>query len=201
MNVLTIGLTGGLGSGKTVVAELFADKGVSVFDADVISRELVEPGQPALADIVTEFGSSILLEGRLNRSALRDRIYANPRARRRLEAILHPRVYQTLVEKAGQLHDPYCLFAIPLLIETGQQSFVDRILLVDCPVELQYERARLRDGLDDQTISLILDAQASRAERVASAHDIIDNSGSIARLREQVEKLHEDYLALALHRV
>jgi len=196
--MLTIGLTGGFGSGKTTVAALFYAKGVPVFDADVIARELVEPGQPALAEIVAEFGESVLSAGRLNRALLRDRIYADATARRNLEAILHPKVYRVLGEKAGCLHEPYCIFAIPLLIETGRQDFVDRVLLVDCPVEAQYERARRRDGLDDPTISRILKAQASRAERLAAAHDIIDNSGSVDRLRGQVEELHQAYLARAL---
>ena len=195
--MLKIGLTGGFGSGKSTVAALFCAKAVPVFDADAIAHELVEPGQPALAEIVAEFGDSVLSAGRLDRALLRDRIYADTAARRMLEAILHPKVYQALGEKAGLLREPYCIFAIPLLVETGRQDFVDRVLLVDCPVEAQYERARSRDGLDDRTITRIIEAQASRAERLAVAHDVIDNSGSVNALHGQVEKLHQAYLALA----
>lgn len=199
LKMLKVGLTGGFGSGKTTVAALFSAKGIPVLDADAIARELVEQGRPALAEIVAAFGDRVLLEGRLNRAFLRDLIYADATARRRLEEIMHPKVYQALCEQEGRSQGPYCVFAIPLLIETGKQAFVDRILLVDCPVELQYERARKRDGLEDSTIGRIIAAQASRAQRLAAAHDIIDNSGSSDRLRDQVEKLHQAYLAQARH--
>jgi dephospho-CoA kinase len=198
--MLKIGLTGGLGCGKTTVAALFIAKDIPVLDADQIARELVEPGQPALERIIAVFGANILTaDGQLNRAALRTQIYANAQAKRQLEAILHPLVYQSLTEKAAQLNAPYCLFAIPLLIETQQQAFVDRILVVDCTVEQQYERVRTRDGFDDVTIARILQVQASREQKQAMADDLIDNSASLERLREQVEILHQAYLALSEH--
>jgi dephospho-CoA kinase len=121
------------------------------------------------------------------------------KARLALEAILHPLVYQRLSEKVAHLSDPYCIFAIPLLIETGRQAFVDRILVVDCPIEQQLARVRQRDGLDHAAIGLVINAQASREAKIAAADDLIDNSGSIERLRRQVEKLHHAYLALAFN--
>jgi dephospho-CoA kinase len=195
--MLKIGMTGGVGCGKSTVAELFAAKGVPVLDADVIARALVEPGQPALSAIVAHFGCALLKEGRLDRDALRERIYADPDAKIRLEAILHPLVYQALAEQAGQLQAPYCVFAIPLLIETGQQAFVDRILLVDCPPELQYERVRRRDGLSDAAIKSIIQAQASREEKLSAADDVIENTGAVEQLQKQVEHWHQVYMALA----
>ncbi len=195
--MLKIGLTGGVGCGKSTVAELFAAKGVPVFDADQIARELVEPGQPALAAIAAQFGDAVLVDGRLDRAALRKRIYADVESKRTLEAILHPLVYQALADRAGRVQAPYCLFAIPLLIETGRRAFVDRILLVDCLDGQQYARVRGRDGLDDAAIGRIIQAQASREEKLAVADDIIDNTGPIERLREQMERLHQTYLALA----
>lgn len=196
--MLKIGLTGGVGCGKSTVAQLFADLGMPVLDSDQIARELVEPGQPALAAIVTRFGKAVLTpDGRLDRAVLRGRIYADAEARRVLEAILHPLVYQELAERAAGLDAPYCLFVIPLLVETGRQAFVDRILLVDCPLEQQYERVRRRDGLSDAAIERIIRAQASREEKLACADDVIENVGSIEPLRRQVELLHRAYLGLA----
>ena len=200
MSVLKIGLTGGIGCGKSAAAELFAAKGVPVFDADQIARDLVEPGQPALAAIVAEFGEAVLLDGRLSRAAMRERIFADAAAKQTLEGILHPLVYESLAAKAASLQNPYCIFAIPLLLETGRRAFVDRILLVDCPVEQQYERVRRRDGLDDAAIARIIRVQASREEKLAAADDIIDNAGGIEQLQGQVEKLHQAYLALASNR-
>lgn len=197
MSMLKIGLTGGIGCGKSSVAELFAAKGVPVFDADQIAHELVEPGQSALAAIVAQFGDAVLTDGRLDRAALRERIYADAQARRALEAILHPLVYQTLADRAGRVQAPYCVFAIPLLVETGGRAFVDRILLVDCLPEQQYTRVRGRDGLDDAAIGRIIQAQASREGKLAAADDIIDNTGPAGQLRGQVESLHQAYLAVA----
>ncbi len=194
--MLKIGLTGGVGCGKSTVARLFAAKGVPVFDADEIARQLVEPGQPALTAIAMAFGDSVLQDGRLNRAALRERIYADAAARQKLEAIIHPLVYRTLGKRAEGLRHPYCIFAIPLLIETGRRDFVDRILVVDCSPEQQYERVRRRDGLDEAAIAKIIRAQASREDKLAAAHDIIVNTGSLEQLEGQVENLHRTYLAL-----
>ena len=195
--MLKVGLTGGLGCGKSTVTSLFADKGVAVLDADLIARELVEPGQSAFDAIVDQFGSDVLEKGSINRARLRDRVYANREDRLKLEGIIHPLVYQALSDQAKTLASPYCIFAIPLLIETGRQDFVDRILVVDCRPDQQYERVRQRDNLDDDAIVRIIQAQASREEKLAAASDIIENTGGIEQLREQVEKLHRAYLVLA----
>jgi dephospho-CoA kinase len=195
--VLKVGLTGGLGCGKSTVTSLFADKGVAVLDADLIARELVEPGQSAFNAIVDQFGSDVLEKGRINRARLRDRVYANREDRLKLEGIIHPLVYRALSDQAKTLASPYCIFAIPLLIETGREDFVDRILVVDCRPDQQYERVRQRDNLDDDAIVRIIQAQASREEKLAAASDIIENTGGIEQLREQVDKLHRAYLVLA----
>jgi len=194
--MLRIGLTGGVGCGKSTVASLFAGKGVPVFDADQIARELVEPGQVAFAAIVAEFGGDILEHGRINRARLRDRVFAHPLERQMLEAIIHPLVYQALADRAVCLDGPYCIFAIPLLVETGRLDFVDRILVVDCHPDQQYERVRQRDSLDEATVGRIIQVQAKRGERLAVANDVIENTGLIEQLRVQVDKLHEAYLTL-----
>lgn len=195
--MLNIGLTGGIGCGKTTVANLFAAKGVPVLDADRIARDLVEPGQPALAAIVREFGAQILENGRLNRAKLREIVFLVPECKRRLEAILHPLVYDAMRGRMAALQVDYCILCIPLLIETRQQGFVDRVLVVDCPVELQYARIRSRDGLEESEITRIIQSQVGREERLAAADDVIENVGSMSRLQSQVEKLHGFYLDLA----
>ncbi len=199
LTMLKVGLTGGVGCGKSTVAGLFMEKGIPVFDADHIARELVEPGQPAFVEIVATFGETIVANGRLDRAKLRELIYADAEAKRSLEAIIHPLVYQALEQRVIGLEAPYCIFAIPLLIETGRQDSVDRILVVDCHPAQQYERVRQRDGLDDAAIERIIRAQASREEKCHAANDIIENTGQIEQLREQVETLHQTYLALADH--
>ena len=194
--MLKIGLTGGVGCGKSTVASMFAAKGVPVLDADEIARMLVQNGQPAFTAIVAHFGEGIVLNGQIDRKQLRGQIYSNPQAKRTLESIIHPLVYQSLSDQARCLQNPYCIFAIPLLIETGRLDFVDRILVVDCLPEQQYERVRQRDRLDGPTISRIMRAQSSREQKLALADDIIENFGRIEELPGQVEKLHQAYLDL-----
>ncbi|HUL12127.1 MAG TPA: dephospho-CoA kinase [Methylococcaceae bacterium] len=195
--MLKIGLTGGLGCGKTTVANLFAAKGVPVLDADQIARELVEPGQPALAAIVREFGEEFLEAGQLNRVRLREVVFQCPERKRQLESILHPMVFDAMQRQLATLRSDYCILCIPLLLETKQQAFVDRILVVDCPVELQYERVKNRDGLEMTEIGRIIQSQVSRQERLAAATEVIENSGHMEQLVEQVEKLHRMYRTLA----
>ena len=197
--MLKIGLTGGLGCGKTTVANLFAAKGVPVLDADQIARELVEPGQPALAAIVREFGEEFLEAGQLNRVRLREVVFQCPERKRQLESILHPMVFDAMQRQLATLRSDYCVLCIPLLLETEQQAFVDRILVVDCPVELQYERVKNRDGLEMAEIGRIIQSQVSRQERLAAATEVIENSGQMEQLVEQVEKLHRMYRTLARH--
>ena len=195
--MLKVGLTGGVGCGKSTVASLFAEKGVPVLDADQIAHAMVEPGQSGFTAIIAEFGENLLENGRINRNRLRDRVFANAGDRRTLESIIHPLVYQALHDQAECLVTPYCLFAIPLLIETGRQNFVDRILVVDCLPDQQFRRVKRRDGLDVTSIERIMRVQATREEKLAAANDVIENTGRIEQLQEQVEKLHQAYLAMA----
>lgn len=196
--MLKIGLTGGIGCGKTTVARLFAELGSPVIDADRIAHELVVKGQPALEQIQRQFGAGILdPDGSLNRPRLRDIVFSNPAQRQKLEAILHPLVYQTIQAEIEKMNAPYCIIAIPLLFETDMAHFVDRVLVVDCPVEIQIARVQQRDHLTVETIQSILDSQVSRAFRKSHADDLIDNSVSDYGLAEQVKKLHNLYLSLS----
>ncbi|HRD66602.1 MAG TPA: dephospho-CoA kinase [Candidatus Competibacter sp.] len=196
--MLVIGLTGGVGSGKTVVSDRFAQRGVPVIDTDLLARELVEPSQPALLDIVAEFGLDCLDEkGRLRRNMLRERVFADPNGRRRLEAILHPRIRILMRARIAELVAPYCLAVIPLLVETGMTDAVDRILVVDAPEAEQIRRVMARDGASEKQARRILAAQASRDQRLAQADDILENTGDLDALSRQVAALHERYLALA----
>lgn len=196
--MLTIGLTGGIGSGKTVASDEFARLGAEVIDTDLLSRSLVEPGQPALTEIVALFGPSVLdASGRLDRAHLRATVFADPQARRQLEGILHPKIREAMLERAAQSNAPYVVFVIPLLFETGQQALVDRVLLIDVAQEVQRARVAARDGLDATQITRILQAQADRATRLADADDVIHNDGSIADLHAAIAELHRKYLDLA----
>lgn len=196
--MLRIGLTGGIGSGKSTVADLFAARGVPLIDADVIARELVEPGQPALADIAAAFGADMLdAQGRLDRARLRARVFGNPAERKRLEAILHPRIHAVMAERAAAQTAPYVLLVIPLLFEADQRDLVERVLVVDAPVETQRARVSARDHLPPAQIDAMLAAQWERQRRLDHADDVIDNSDGAAALERQVEALHRSYLALA----
>ena len=196
--MLRIGLTGGIGSGKSTVAELFAARGVPVIDADAIARELVEPGQPALAEIVASFGTDCIdAEGRLDRARLRERVFNDAAQREHLEAILHPRIRAVMAEWTAAQSTAYVLLVIPLLFESGQRDLVDRVLVVDVPVELQRARVSARDHLTDAQIDAILAAQVQRNLRINGADDVIDNSGDAAALEPQVDDLHRHYLHLA----
>jgi len=193
--LLRIGLTGGIGSGKTAAAAYFARLGAEVIDTDLLSRELVEPGQPALAEIVAGFGEHLLTaEGRLDRARLRELIFNDPAARQRLEAILHPRIRAEMLARAERSTAPYVVFVIPLLFETGQQDLVDRVLLIDVPEDLQRARVAARDHLDQAQIARIMQAQTDRATRLRQADDIICNDGSLEELGAAVERLHREYL-------
>lgn len=196
--MLKIGLTGGIGSGKSTVARLFEKHGVPIIDTDEIARDLVRPNQPALKKIVQEFGPDIVAgDGELDRTRLRERVFQDPGAKSRLEAILHPAIFAELKRLAAAIEAPYCIFVIPLLVESNAQSLVDRILVVDCPELLQIARIKSRDRMDDTLIRRILASQASRSERLSQAHDIIVNDGDLGKLEQQVNELHEFYLKLA----
>lgn len=196
--MLIIGLTGGIGSGKSTVTEHFHGLGVPIIDTDVIARELVAPGQPALQEIVSHFGPAIVdEEGALNRKLLRQQIFHDAHARNRLEAILHPRIQQEVKHRIDKLNVPYCLVVIPLLVEKGWQDQVDRILVVDTPEEVQIRRTMIRDGISRKEAETILHAQATREERLAAADDVLHNDSDLDSLKDQMDALHAKYTQLA----
>jgi dephospho-CoA kinase len=193
-----IGLTGGVGSGKSTVADLFLEYGVPVIDADQIARELVEPGKPALQTIVHTFGKEILAaDGSLNRRRLRDLIFSSIEQRKQLEAILHPMIMDTMMDRLDALHAPYAILVIPLLVDTGNWEIIDRILVVDTEEDLQIDRVTQRDNVSLEQAEAIIDNQVSRQERLSAADDIIENTGSVDDLKKQVKRLHEFYSNLA----
>lgn len=198
MKTLRIGLTGGIASGKSTVAELFAARGVPVIDTDQIAREVVEPGQPPLERLVERFGTGILTpDGHLDRPKLREIVFSDPKARTDLEALTHPAIGTAVEALAAAAGGPYQILVIPLLVEKGLTARVDRVLVVDCPEALQLERLQQRDGSTSQQARAMLNAQTSRTARLKAAHDVIHNESDLAALREQVATLHQRYLELA----
>ncbi|MGE5318622.1 MAG: dephospho-CoA kinase [Hyphomicrobiaceae bacterium] len=200
--MFTVGLTGGIGSGKSTVADLFAELGTPVIDTDVIARELTGPGGAALNAVRAAFGETVIrADGTLDRAALRRRVFADARARRQLEAILHPRIRQAVEQRRALLTAPYALVVIPLLVETGgYRDVLDRVLLVDCPEDLQIARVMARSGLAQDEVEAMLAAQAGRSERLAAADDVLLNTDSPDALRPQVAALHQRYLAFSAGR-
>lgn len=196
--MLKVGLTGGIGCGKSTVTTLFKQLNVPVLDADEIARQVVAVGQPALLLIQQSFGSdSVNADGSLNRDFIREMVFTDPEQKKKLEAIIHPLVYQTIQADLATLNAPYCILSIPLLFEVNRADFVDRVLVIDCPVATQIERVQKRDNLSPERVQSIIDSQVSRAFRLAHAEDIIDNTQSNAELAQQVEKLHNLYLSLS----
>ena len=193
-----VALTGGVAAGKSAVSRRFEAHGIHVYDADIAAREVVAPGTPGLAAIVAAFGDVLDTDGRLDRPAMRQRVFNDPAARLALEAIIHPRVRERLHEQAQADRGAYCLLAIPLLAENiTHYRWVDRVLLVDVPEAVQLSRLLARDGIDEALARSMLANQASRAQRLAIADDIIDNSGDETALDDQVAALHQRYLELA----
>ena len=193
-----VALTGGIASGKSTVAEQFAALGIPVIDTDVIAREVVEPGQPALASVVEAFGDEVLAaDGRIDRRRMRERVFADPVARGRLEAILHPAIRTEMERQSSAAGGAYQLLVIPLLTEGGRHDHVDRVLLVDVPESVQINRLMRRDDVSEAQARASLAAQASRSERLAIADDVICNTGYRDELCQKVARLHEKYLALA----
>lgn len=196
--MLKIGLTGGIASGKSETARRFAALGVPVLDADEIARKAVAPGSDGLAAIVAAFGRDVLgPDGALDRRALREQVFADPVARRRLESIVHPRVRSMLDARLARLEGPYALIVAPLLVESGLAREMDRVLVVDCPERLQISRLAARDGESADGARAMLEAQAPRRERLAAADDVIENDGPLEHLDAEVRLLHARYLALA----
>jgi dephospho-CoA kinase len=195
---LRIGLTGGVASGKSTVADLFAEKGVPIVDTDVIAREVVEPGQPALAEITREFGPAILDEdGRLHRRRLRDLVFKDDKRRKALEAIVHPRIRDETEARAAAAGGAYQVIVVPLLTESPMKAAMDRILVVDVSEDTQLERLLQRDSESEVQARRMIAAQASRDDRLAIADDVIDNSGTVEATADQVDRLHRKYLELA----
>ena len=194
-----IGLTGGIGSGKSTVADLFATHGVGVIDTDLIAHQLTAPSGAAMPAIAAQFGADyVAADGAMDRARMRDRVFADAGAKRALEAILHPLIGRELEQAAAQADGPYLMFAVPLLVESGRwRERVARILVVDCPESVQIERVRQRNGFDLAQINAIMATQASRAQRLAAADDVIDNTGDLAALTGAVARLHADYCAAA----
>ena len=195
--MLKIALTGGIGCGKSTVCELFTLLNTPVFDTDIIARELVKPGQKALIEIVDYFGSDIIFSDEsLNRKALAKNIFNNEKNRLHLESILHPKIQQFIQKKLDQLNACYVIIAIPLLLETKQQSNYDRVLLVDCEEQQQIDRTIMRDKRNLNEVQSIMRSQVSRKDRIAIADDIIDNTQEISTLKTQVSNLHNKYIKL-----
>ena len=191
---LVVGLTGGIGSGKSAAADEFARLGATVVDTDAIAHELTGPAGAALSEIESAFGPEFISEGRMDRRRMREHVFADPRARRQLEGILHPMIREESRRRIESAAGPYVVHVIPLLVESGEYGRrVDRVLVIDAPEAAQLERVRAR-GLSEEAVRAIMATQASRADRLAAADDVIENGGSLESLRRQVGALHEKYL-------
>jgi len=197
--MLRVGVTGGIGSGKSTVASLFAELGVPIIDTDAIAHALVEPGLPAYSAIVKVFGQSVLSTAKkIDRKKLGDIVFKKSGERRKLEAILHPRIRDEVRKQLGDIAKPYCLIVVPLLIESGFTDLVDRILVVDADERTQIERTKARSNMSEPDIRAILTAQANRDDRLRQADEVIVNNTNIEYLRQEVSRLHKHYLTLAI---
>jgi dephospho-CoA kinase len=195
---LVIGLTGGIGSGKSAAAEEFAQLGAAVVDTDAIAHELTAAGGAALPEIVRRFGSEVLADGgEMDRPKMRARVFADPAAKKLLEGVLHPMIRQESDRRIAAAVAPYVVHVVPLLVESGHyRDRVDRVLVVDAPEDIRIDRVRSRSTLSEAQVRAIMAAQASRTQRLAAAHDVIDNGGTLDALREQVRALHSKYLQM-----
>ena len=192
-----LGLTGGIGSGKSAAAEHFAALGVHVVDADHAARWVVEPGRPALSQIAEHFGDQVLqANGQLNRGALRTLIFSEPEQRRWLEALLHPLIREAIADNLAQAQSPYAILVSPLLIESGQYTTTQRVLVIDVPQALQIQRTLKRDNTSEEQVQAILKVQASREDRLRHADDVLTNDRDLEALKTEVERLHHFYLTL-----
>lgn len=198
MSNFIVGLSGGIGSGKTAVSDRFATRGITVVDADVIARQVVEPGGNALKAIQQHFGDAIVdANGELQRAELRKRIFSNAEDKQWLEALLHPLIATETLNQLEQAKGPYVIYVSPLLVEGGQKALCDRLLVIDVPESVQVARTMTRDDNDQAQVERIMASQASRQQRLDAADDVIDNSGDIEHLDAEVETLHQQYLAYA----
>lgn len=194
-----VAITGGIGSGKTTIANQFAELGIDIVDADVIAREVVEPGTPALAAIAAQFGPEMLdPQGQLDRRRLRERVFSDPDAKAWLNGLLHPLIRQEMLRQCANARSPYCLLVVPLLIENRLTQLANRVLVIDVDEATQIERTCRRDGVSRAQAEAILAAQASRAERLAAADDVLDNQNDAAEIiKRRILALHETYMAFA----
>jgi len=191
-----LGVSGGIGSGKTAASDHFQTLGIDVIDADIVAREIVQIGESALADIAEHFGQNVLqADGTLNRAALREIVFADPAQRKALEAITHPAIRQRLHEQCMAAQSPYAILASPLLWESGQAALTQRSLLIDASEATQLARASQRDGVSEAQIRAIMAVQWTREQRLAAADDVISNEGSVAELQQQINDIHQTYLA------
>ena len=196
--MFVVGLTGGIGSGKTAASDHFKQLGIEIIDADIASRAVVEPGTTALQNIAAHFGPDILLEdGSLDRAALRKKIFADANAKQWLESLLHPLIADEIARGLTEARSPYAIFVSPLLIESGQDVMCDRILVIDVPEEVQVQRTVTRDNNDEAQVERIIASQAPRRHRLDKADDIIENSAGLEQLLQQVDTLHQTYLQYA----
>lgn len=193
-----VGLTGGIGSGKSTVTKMFRKLGVEIIDADEISRALTSDDTPLVQTVIQHFGTDILdQEGRLNRAALREIIFSNPREKAWLENLLHPAIRKEIRQKIAESESPYLIVVVPLLLESDNYDFVDRIVVIDASEASQVERVRQRDGNNEALIARIMASQATRTARLKAADDIIDNSSTLEALENRVKELHDSYMLLA----
>lgn len=193
-----VGITGGIGSGKSAVTQCFERHGITVVDADVVARIIVEPGKPALAQIAAHFGPGILqADGTLDRAALRGRVFSDPAERAWLERLTHPLIGDEIVKQISASSSPYTVLSSPLLLETSQHKLVDCAVVVDVPEDLQLQRTMQRDGNDEAQVKRIMAAQMGRRERMDRADIVIDNSRSLEELEQTIEELHKEFLLRA----
>lgn len=195
---LTVGLTGGVASGKSTVESMFATLGVPVLDADLVAREVVAPGAPALAQIAAEFGAGMLqADGTLDRRRMRERVFADPAERRKLEAITHPHIRARMRDWLAAQTGPYCMLSVAILVEARMRTLVDRVLVIDVPESVQAQRLRERDNVSAELAAQMLAAQLPRAQRLAAADDVLENTAGLDHIHACVERLHRFYLGIA----
>lgn len=195
---LVVGITGGIGSGKSAATRRFEEHGITVVDADVVARVIVEPGTPALTAIAEHFGADILQpDGTLDRAALRSRVFSDESQRRWLEQLTHPLIGREIVDQISASRSPYTLLSSPLLLDTSQKALVDCVVVVDAPEQLQLQRTVARDGNDEAQVKRIMAAQMGRDARRAGADIVLDNSGTLDDLHLQVDELHKEFLLRA----
>ena len=196
--MFVVGLTGGIGSGKTAASDRFASHGITVVDGDVVARQVVEPGTEALRKIIAKLGPGILqANGELHRASLREWVFSQPDDRLWLEALLHPLIGQEVIAQLNAASSPYAVLVSPLLVDAGQTALCDRVLVVDVPEQVQIERTCRRDDNSEELVKQIIAAQTSRERRLAAATEVLDNTGTLEDLQRRVDELHERYLQLA----